>query len=526
MRNVLLAMSLATLSVGFSPVYGGCDAEGFSLFDGRVSPRPPSDFFILRFEHPDGIYTNGWYKGQPRWVFTEIRQLKSGTTMVADGVRTELNRRVLPCNWVKWIRRGSRNVRVKFVDADYTLAEAGKKPTPEGFEPMFVGENFDGWQGAIREEDSKSPGWRRALAPDVFRQKQAKADESMHKHWSWRDGAVFFDGGKGGTSIATKRDYRNFEMLVDWRLLRVYGDSGFYLRGMSQVQIWDPNSWGGQGSGGLWNNENVFSSAMSRQDRLIGDWNTFRMRMVGDRISVWFNDVLIVDAVPMENCWNYNWPIPMLDNIQLQCHGDPIEFRNLFIRELPEDLADVSCPANAIRSGEKIDLLAKGIDGWRGEGGTSVSGWGVQNGVLTQSGPSTRICSERDDFLDFDLSYDVNVPSGCSAGVFLRGIYEVKASDSYGKAPNVQSMGALNALIAPSSSAERKAGEWQHIDLTIYKRRLTIRLNGELIVDNKPIAGVTPCALHWDETKPGSIVLQGGGTGLSFRNMVLTPILR
>jgi len=312
----------------------GRDAEGFVPFDGRMVQEAPSDYFVLRFERPDGVYEDGWNKGLVKWVFTEVRQLNEGTTVVADGVLAKSDRRMPARNWAKWIGPGARNIRVKFVDAGYTLAADGREDAPAGFVPLYDGKGFAGWQGVMAEEDEKGPDWRRALPPETFAKKQAEADACMREHWSVRDGVIFFDGGKGGTSIATKRDYRDFEMLVDWRLLRVHGDSGFYLRAMSQVQIWDPNTWGGQGSGGLWNNETAFFGTTSREDRPIGDWNRFRIRMVGDKVTVWLNGVKVVDAVPLENCYDYAKAIPALENIQLQCHGDPIEFRNIFIKEL------------------------------------------------------------------------------------------------------------------------------------------------------------------------------------------------
>ena len=336
MKRLVFALSIAVCAAGCLSLSDRQDAEGFVRFDGTMLAEAPSDYFILRFERPNGTCASGWKKGMVKWDFTEIRQLKGGSTIVSDGVLKPFERTVKPCNWAKLICPGSRNVRVKFVNADYALGADGIKDCPSGFVPLYNGRDLDGWEGMIPEEDQdgNGPEWRRALPPDVYRAKQAEADASMRKHWSVRDGVMFFDGLEGGTSVATKKHYRNFEMLVDWRLLRVYGDSGFYLRAMSQVQIWDPNTWGGMGSGGLWNNERTFFGATSREDRPIGDWNTFRMRMVGDKVTVWLNGVKVVDAVPLENCWNYDLPIPDCENIQLQCHGDPVEFRNIFIKEL------------------------------------------------------------------------------------------------------------------------------------------------------------------------------------------------
>lgn len=112
----------------------------------------------------------------------------------------------------------------------------------------------------------------------------------------------------------------------------------------------------------------------------------------------------------------------------------------------------------------------------------------------------------------------------CNSGVYLRGRYEIQVIDSCGREPDCHNMGALYDLITPSVAAERPAGEWQHVDLTLYRRHLTVTLNGVKIIDNKPVPGVTPAAIDGDEFAAGPILLQGDHSNASFRNMVLTPI--
>jgi hypothetical protein len=123
-------------------------------------------------------------------------------------------------------------------------------------------------------------------------------------------------------------------MFVDWRLLTVRGDSGLYLRGSPQVQIWDAHHQWNIGSGGLYNNKNNPSKALAIADKLIGDWNTFYIKMVGDKVTVKLNGVLVVDNTVLENYWDRALPIFPKEQIELQCHGDPIEFKNIYIREL------------------------------------------------------------------------------------------------------------------------------------------------------------------------------------------------
>jgi hypothetical protein len=86
-------------------------------------------------------------------------------------------------------------------------------------------------------------------------------------------------------------------------------------------------------------------------------------------------------------------------------------------------------------------------------------------------------------------------------------------------------MASLYDLLSPTIAAEKKAGEWQHVDLTLYKRHLTVVLNGVKIIDNQPVGGVTPGAIDGDEFVPGPILLQGDHSNASFKNMILTKIV-
>ena len=312
------------------------DAEGFTYLDGRqVAADAPSDWYVIRYEQPSNEPFTDSRRNFQRWLFTEVRQLKDSVTTVEDGVLKTQKRRIPGRNWRKWLRPGARNVRVKFVGADYSLAADGLAQAPAGFTPLFNGKDISGWRGCTREEKFNDPFTRREMKPEKVKELQAKADALMKAHWHVRDGALFFDGLEGGYSIAAVKDYGNVEIIADWRLLRVYGDSGFYLRGMPQVQIWDPNMWNGLGSGCIWNNPDELFAATVCADNPIGDWNTCRMRIVGDRVSVWLNGVKVVDDIVYQNCRDPKKGIPACDRFELQCHGDPVEFRNIFVKELP-----------------------------------------------------------------------------------------------------------------------------------------------------------------------------------------------
>jgi hypothetical protein len=153
----------------------------------------------------------------------------------------------------------------------------------------------------------------------------------MSEHWSVKNGVLFFDG--EGSHLCTTKDYANFEMMVDW-CIPPGGDNGIYLRGAPQVQIWDPHYWP-QGSGGLYNNQKETSSPLVVADNPIGQWNRFRIKMVNDKVTVYLNDKLVVDNETLENYWDRKLPIFPKGQIELQSHGSPAWWRNVYIKELP-----------------------------------------------------------------------------------------------------------------------------------------------------------------------------------------------
>lgn len=232
-------------------------------------------------------------------------------------------------------------------------AHGDEPKPPPGFVPLFNGKDLTGWQGNV---DMRQ---RATLAPDKLKELLEQRTQTAQKHWRVQDGVLYHDG-QGGVSLQTVKDYGNFELLIDWKI-EAKGDSGIYLRGQPQVQIWDsdaaPGARGvdkGSGSGGLWNNplppeaanskdEEVIRAAgrkigkipLKRADKPVGQWNTFHITMIGDEVTVKLNGELVVDRAKLPNYWFRGQPLPEKGPIELQHHGDPLWFRNIFIKELP-----------------------------------------------------------------------------------------------------------------------------------------------------------------------------------------------
>ena len=186
--------------------------------------------------------------------------------------------------------------------------------------------------------------------------------------------------------------------------------------------------------------------------------------------------------------------------------------------------------------GEPIDLLKDGLDGWKSMNEKAKFGWSFKDGVLSNRikrdaagkrvGGDVNLISKRADFFDFNLSYDVCVPKGCNSGVYLRGRYEIQTIDSYGQPVDRHNMAAFYGRITPRVAAEKPAGEWQHVDAMLYKRHVTVVLNGVNIIDNQPVLGCTGGAITSDEFVKGPIYLQGDHSDADFRNIHITPIVK
>jgi hypothetical protein len=208
---------------------------------------------------------------------------------------------------------------------DRVVCAADNTP-PEGFVALFNGKDLAGWKGLLKSP-LDNPAKRAKLTPDELAKAQQEADEDMRAHWKAVDGVLVFDG--KGRSLCTAKDYGDFEMWVDWKILPA-GDSGVYLRGSPQVQIWENK----EGSGGLYNNHKNPSKPLKFADKPIGQWNTFYIKMVGERVTVKLNGELVVDNVVLENYWERDKPIYPTGQIELQNHGNDLFFKNIYIREL------------------------------------------------------------------------------------------------------------------------------------------------------------------------------------------------
>jgi 3-keto-disaccharide hydrolase len=222
---------------------------------------------------------------------------------------------------------------------------AVNKP-PRGFTALFNGKDLTGWRG---RQPNYNPVEEAKLSKDAHAEKQAQWNASRDQHWrvDTPKGEIVSDG--QSPQLATAKDYGDFEMYVDWLMVSHNGDSGIYLRGYPQVQIWDPDNprevqnGAPKGSGALWNDkaDNPGKWPLVKADNPVGEWNTFRIKMIGSRVWVTFNGKVTVDGQILDSYFNGVAPVhppePIVARgpIELQTHGSEIRFRNIFIREIP-----------------------------------------------------------------------------------------------------------------------------------------------------------------------------------------------
>jgi hypothetical protein len=211
---------------------------------------------------------------------------------------------------------------------------------PKGFTALFNGKDLSGWRG--RQQDY-SPYVEAKLSREDLAAKQAEWNTDRDAHWSVdaAKGEIVSDG--KGVFLATARDYGDFEIYVDWLMVNHNGDSGVYLRGYPQVQVWDPENpreernGAAKGSGALWNDnpDNPGRWPLVKADHPVGEWNTFRIKMIGSKVWVWLNGKATVDGQVLDNYFDRTQPVLPRGPIELQTHGSEIRFRNIYAREIP-----------------------------------------------------------------------------------------------------------------------------------------------------------------------------------------------
>ena len=410
--------------------------------------------------------------------------------------------------------------------------------TAQGLHGAFQRKDLSGWWGLKTEDPAK---WR-ALPADKLAAKKAASLKDIAQHWSV-DGEELVNDGHG-LYLSTLKNYGDFELLIDYKTV-ARADSGIYLRGIPQVQIWDSTeeakfSLGAdKGSGGLWNNSPgaAGKDPLALADKPFGEWNSFRIIMVGERVSIWLNGKQVVDHARLENYFNRKGQLPRTGPIQLQTHGGEIRWRNVFIRE--------------IGSGEGNKILAtKGTDGYEsGFNGRNFKGWGGptnnyvgKDGALqgrTGKGGTIFFNEELD---DFSARFEFKLPPGGNNGLAIRypgsgdtayvGMCELQVLDDtakkYAKLHPAQYHGSAYAMAPAARGFQRSVGEWNFQEVTVFGTKIRVELNGTLLL-NTDLAKVDEPMYDLAKfkgrlRKSGYFGFAGHGDAVSFRNVSIRKL--
>jgi len=356
----------------------------------------------------------------------------------------------------------------------------------EGFVPLFNGKDLIGWHGLV-----ENPVARAKMSPAELAARQEEADKKMLTNWSVRDGMIVFNG--QGDNLCTVKEYGDFEMLVDWRITKG-GDSGVYLRGSPQVQIWDPARTdvdAKAGSGGLYNNQKNPSQPLVRADNPVGEWNTFRITTVGEKVTVYLNGIKVVDNVTLENYWDRSQPIFPRGQIELQAHGTDLAFRDIYVREISEKEINLT---DEERTEGFVSLFnGRDLSGWVG----NLAGYKVVDGMMVfqPAAGSDNLYTEKE-YGDFRFRFEFQLTSGANSGVGIRAPLEGDAAyvgmeiqildDSapiYANLQPYQYHGSVYGVIPAKRGFLKPVGEWNSEEIIGKGSHVRVIMNGAVIVD-------------------------------------------
>jgi HEAT repeat protein len=362
-------------------------------------------------------------------------------------------------------------------DADYQRQSIAKylaeNPSEGGFVSLFNGKNLDGWKGLVENPIKRARMNERELAAA-----QKKADAEAANDWKVEEGNIVFDG-TGYNNLCTEKQYGDFEMLVDWKLYPgPEPDAGIYLRGTPQVQIWDTarvDAGAQVGSGGLYNNRQHPSKPLKVADQKVGEWNTLRVGMIGDRVSVWLNDELVTDNVILENYWNRNQPIFPVEQIELQAHGSKVAYRDIYIREI-ERAEPFTLSAEEEKEGFKVLFDGTHMHHWTG----NTADYFIRDGLLVvdpRGGKSagTRNLYTKEPYDNFVFRFEFMLTPGANNGLGIRTPMEGDAAYNgmelqildddapvYENLAEYQYHGSVYGVIPAKRGHLKPVGEWNY----------------------------------------------------------------
>lgn len=421
-------------------------------------------------------------------------------------------------------------------DSDYQKQAIRKHlaelPEGEGFVRIFNGKDLTGWKGLVG-----NPITRAKMSATRLTVEQKKADKLMKETWSVEDGMLVFNG--KGDNLCTDKKYGDFEMYVDWKLYPEgeEADAGIYLRGTPQVQIWDTarRNVGAQvGSGGLYNNETNARNPLQVADNPLGEWNSFFIRMIGERVSVWLNGMKVVDNVIFENYWDRSQAVPFMEQIELQAHGSKVAYRDIYIREIPRVEPYEVSPEEA-KEGFRTLFNGVSMHNWTGNTKDYVAEEGCI--VLYPENRGGGNLYTKEEFSDFVFRFEFMLTPGANNGLGIRTPTEGDAAyvgmelqildnedPIYKNLKKYQYHGSVYGIIPARRGFLKPVGEWNYQEVIAQGNRIKVILNGEVILDGDIQEATLNGTMDKREhpgllNKKGHIGFLGHGSVVKFKNI-------
>lgn len=401
-------------------------------------------------------------------------------------------------------------------------------PYDNGFVALFNGKDLTGWKALVG-----NPIARAKMSPAELEAAQKAADEKTKGDWIVKDGLLVFTG--HGENLATTKQYGDFEMFVDWKITP-QGDAGIYLRGTPQVQIWDTTrrDAGAQvGSGGLYNNQKNPSKPLSVADNKIGEWNTFHIIMKGEKVTVYLNGILVTDNTTLENYWDKTQPIFAKEQIELQAHGTYVAYRNIYLKDLTNNVAALSDDEK--KQGFTMLFDGTSMDNWTGD----TSGYRMEDGniVVHPEGHGAGNLYTKDEYANFEYRFEFQLTPGANNGLGIRAPLEGDAAyvgmelqildneaEKYKDLHPYQYHGSVYGVIPSKRGYLLPTGEWNKEEVIVKGNKVKVILNGTVILDGDiKEASKNGTADHNEhpglKRKTGHIGFLGHGDVVRFRNI-------
>ncbi|MBL8809997.1 MAG: DUF1080 domain-containing protein [Planctomycetaceae bacterium] len=417
------------------------------------------------------------------------------------------------------------------------FSATGMAAPPEGFRAIFNGKDLTGWHGMPHFD----PRDLAKMPKEMRDQKIAEWTEDAKKHWSVENEELVNDG--HGAYLVTDEEYTDYELMIDYKTVPL-ADSGIYLKANPQVQIWDFtetakfNLGADKGSGGLWNNSPgaAGKDPFVKADHAFGEWNSFKIRQIGARTSVWLNGQLVVDNAIMENYFDRANPLFAKGPICLQTHGGEIRWKNIFLREIPAEEAN-QILAGSAADGFKSAFNGKDLTGW---GGASDN-YEVVDGAIRCKEGKGGILHTKDEYANFVVRLEFKLPPSGNNGLAIRtdgtgdpayaAMCELQVLDSehanYAKLDPRQYHGSAYGMIPAKRGFLREAGTWNFQEVTVDGSKIKVELNGNVIL-NGDLSTVTEYMSNTPhpgkDRKSGFFGFAGHGDAVSFRNISIKPL--